>query len=544
MNIRHNLILFIIITIAVLVTIGGVGERHFRRNAALIHALTQEAVPAALIVADLGAGLKQVELELVELVLAPGTQDVARIEETLQAQRTELKTRLAMLATHVSSTAESGLVAQASQSFAEYEAASGEIVALAKAGQRVLAEAGLFANVAGYQNELQQVLNTLNVERRRSMDGSVRAVQQGLEQTLRVMLLAGGLTLLILIALTVRLYHNIVRPLRTMEGTMVEIAAALDFTRRVPVVRADEIGQSVRAFNALLDTLQSRLGAIVLMIRNNESATAEMHASAQMVAKIASEGADSSKRIQQAVRSIQGRILEIDSESRQAGEITRESSQTATLRSAVIRETANRIGELAGHIEGASGQVFALAEEVGEIGSVVSEIRQIADQTNLLALNAAIEAARAGESGRGFAVVADEVRKLAERSASATERIQLRIGRIQDASQESTGLMQRVGDEMAQSTALARSAGEAIESIECSAAQVIEAVSEIIRLVDIGQGSSAEIVEQVATIDSLLDEADNAARHTRGTADRIRSISGELAAIVSPFRIGIEAIPS
>ncbi len=174
-----------------------------------------------------------------------------------------------------------------------------------------------------------------------------------------------------------------------------------------------------------------------------------------------------------------------------------------------------------------------LAREVGEIESVVSEIRQIADQTNLLALNAAIEAARAGETGRGFAVVADEVRKLAERSAAATELINQRLGRIHHASHESTAVMEQVGVEMAHSVTLARSAGEAIESIERSAVGVIEVVGEIIRLVQIGQGSSSEIVEQVGTIDVLLDQARSAARHTKGAADRIRDISVELVSIVS-----------
>jgi len=225
----------------------------------------------------------------------------------------------------------------------------------------------------------------------------VATVREELARTVRVLGGAGGLTLLILIALVIRLHRNIVRPLRAMEGTMAGIAQSLDFTRRVPVARNDEIGQSVRAFNALLDTLQRSLGAMVGIIRSNEHATAEMHQSALVVAHIASEGSDSSKRIQQAVQSIQAHILEIDRESRQAGRISEESSATATSRSAVIRETANRIDALAAHIDGTSAQVFALAGEVGEIESVVSEIRQIADQTNLLALNAAIE----GRAGRG-----------------------------------------------------------------------------------------------------------------------------------------------
>lgn len=42
------------------------------------------------------------------------------------------------------------------------------------------------------------------------------------------------------------------------------------------MTRDDEIGQPVRAVNALLDTLQHSLGAIVSIIRSNENATAEM----------------------------------------------------------------------------------------------------------------------------------------------------------------------------------------------------------------------------------------------------------------------------
>jgi len=330
MSIRHSLVSLIVITTTLLISIGMIGGDHFRRNTELIHSLTNDAIPGALIAADLSADLKQAELELIKLVIAPTPDIIERTEVSLRAQHASLSDSLQSLRQLPSSPTELGLIEHASQRLADYRASTEEVVGLARSGQRLLAEASLYANAAEYERELQQVLNTLRIEKRRGKDLAVDTLQAGLERTILVLGSAGGLTILVLIALVIRLHQSIVRPLRAMEGTMASIADSLDFTQRVPVTRNDEIGQSVQAFNALLDTLQRSLGAMIAIIRSNESATAEMHQSAQVVAHIASEGSDSSRRIHHAVHSIQQHILEIDRESRQAGRITEESSQAAT----------------------------------------------------------------------------------------------------------------------------------------------------------------------------------------------------------------------
>ena len=106
---------------------------------------------------------------------------------------------------------------------------------------------------------------------------------------------------------------------------------------------------------------------------------------------------------------------------------------------------------IAGKAEDSRAQMDLMVEamqrisETSEmIGSVITEIEDIASQTNLLSLNASIEAARAGEAGKGFAVVADEIGKLADQSNTSAEQIRQTIDNLLEESEKSVEVMESV----------------------------------------------------------------------------------------------------
>ena len=538
MSIRHRLVVLLVVCAGALALLGATALFQFQRNATLIRSLTDGAIPGFLAASDLNTQLAGLQLQVTNAVLSRDDVPQQTVLSGVDRDKATLHEQLQALVATVQGGAQEGLIKQAEESLQNYYASIDEALSLRGGGKPALAEAVLFGSVAQYQQEVRQIMETLRVEKRRAEEESLATVQSSMSETVYGVSIATSVTLLVLGIWGVQIYRQIVGPLRAMEKTMQEIAVSLDFTRRVPIVRRDEIGQAIEAFNSLIDTLQGSLSEMVTIIRSNEVASIEMQQSAALLAHVATDSEASSQEIHAAVSDIQEQIDSINARTAEAGALTSESGEHATQNSRVIRSTVERITELAGGVEAAAERVFALSHAGGLISTIVVEIRQIADQTNLLALNAAIEAARAGESGRGFAVVADEVRKLSERVTAATQSIAEQTTHIQSTSHDATDLMTRVVNNMKESVVLANSAGGAMGAIEESALTVVGVVDKVGQLVAQGQASSDEIVKRADTIQHLMGNAKEAALHTRNSADAIRDISSRMARIVERFQIG------
>lgn len=144
-----------------------------------------------------------------------------------------------------------------------------------------------------------------------------------------------------------------------------------------------------------------------------------------------------------------------------------------------------------------SSMVQKLNNRVGEIGDIVTVIKDIADQTNLLALNAAIEAARAGEQGQGFAVVADEVRRLAERTIKATAEISDKIGAVQAESAQTARSMGDASGKVTEATGSIRQVGDSLTHIVGSVEKVRDQILQIATAVDQQSAASEQVAKSI-----------------------------------------------
>lgn len=175
-------------------------------------------------------------------------------------------------------------------------------------------------------------------------------------------------------------------------------------------------------------------------------------------------------------------------------------------------------GRIAGEAEDSRAQMDLMVEamqrisETSEmIGSVITEIEDIASQTNLLSLNASIEAARAGDAGKGFAVVADQIRTLAEQSAKAAvntrELIESSIEEIQNgnrAAESTKKVLIGVVEDIRQ---LSESAKGINEISVMQAESMGQADAGVSRITDVIQANSATAQETSATSEELSAQA-------------------------------------
>ncbi|CAK0765086.1 histidine kinase [Gammaproteobacteria bacterium] len=256
MNIRHRIMLLVVMTFIAIASIGGYAIYQSRKNATEVRMVTEGVVPSALASADLVSQLKDVQLAAMTFLFSPDQSLAEQTRDKLLAKEALLKQSVDQQAKVANNSAQSGLCAQTQESLANYFEAINGTIKVKLEGQTEMATAIFYASVTEYQREIEQIVDTLRIEKNRTKDSAILALNEGLVATTTTISAVTVVTILILTTLGILLYRQITGPIGRMQAMMSEIATSQDFSHRLPVKRQDEIGRSIMAFNVMIEKIQ------------------------------------------------------------------------------------------------------------------------------------------------------------------------------------------------------------------------------------------------------------------------------------------------
>lgn len=256
MNIRHRITLLIVLSFIAIFSIGGYSVFQARKNATEVKRVTEGVVPSALASADLLSQLKDVQLLTVALVTSPDDNLAAQANEKLTASKAKLQEGVEFQLKQASDKTQQGLAQQIKESLGEYFGAIDDTTKFKLAGQAPLAEASYYSNVVVSQRELQQIVETLRIEKARTKDNAITALNENLSKTSTGVSVVSIITIIVLTSFGILLYRQIISPISQMQEMTSKIASTQDFSQQIPVQRMDEIGRSIVAFNIMINKIQ------------------------------------------------------------------------------------------------------------------------------------------------------------------------------------------------------------------------------------------------------------------------------------------------
>jgi len=387
-------------------------------------------------------------------------------------------------------------------------------------------------------------------------------LQHTIDQTAEVQ---RGLVIIGLIALAVTISGMLLylirmfRPLELLRNNLNDIANGnADLTKRLPVTGKDEIAESSRYFNQLMEQFKNMIGSIkqqagTLASMGNDlasnmtetaSAMNQITANIQSIkSRILNQSAsvsETNSTMEQVVANINKLNAHVES---QAANITQASSaieqmvaNTRSVTDTLVKNDKNvkalmeasDVGR--GGLQGVAEDIQEIARESEGLLEINSVMENIASQTNLLSMNAAIEAAHAGDAGRGFAVVADEIRKLAESSGEQSKIIGTVLKKIKESIDKITSSTENVLNRF--------------ETIDSSVKTVAEQESSIRYSMEEQGAGNKQILQGVSNVNEITRQVHTASNEMLGGAKEVIQESSNLEKLTQEITTGMNEMAS
>lgn len=507
------------LVLLLLAAVAGVAAVQIGRVNENVRRVTENTVPSLKMVRAVGSQLAALERLAGQHIASTDKAEMAAVERSLDQARASLAQALEQYGAAVSNSEDRLRWQQTRTSVADYLALWDKFLPVSRStvlGNPVASDAaralinGEMPKAIGVANTAVNALweyNEKNSDEHREESKLAHA------NALTLLAAFAAVSMCLGVAASMVISRSITRPIHEAAAIASAIADG-DMTRTVEVRGCDETAQMLRALITMQSNLTRMIGTVRLFAESVAAASSG----------IAQGNADLSQRTEQQASVLQESatsMVELAATVRSNADNAHQADRLAKDASAVAQQGGQVVAEVVDTMRG-------INSSSKKISDIIAVIDGIAFQTNILALNAAVEAARAGEEGRGFAVVANEVRNLAQRSANAAKEIKALI----------TASVERVE----QGTTLVDRAGETIQSLVISIAQLSSVVSEISAASREQSSGVAQVGKAVGQMDQSTQKNTALVEKSAGAAESLRQQAHQLSAAVAVFKLSGMAV--
>lgn len=376
------------------------------------------------------------------------------------------------------------------------------------------------------------------------------------DQLVNILVTLAVVSIIVSVIIVYVIANQFAKNLRMVTQYMIPMSEG-DFTQVIEenkLKTKDEIGQMMRAFN----TMQNSLSDMFKLVVDNSEKVDE---NAENLSQVSGQMNEAVGMVNDAIQDVaQGSAVQAESISSIARDMNTFSGNmeqivldikdvnTSTYGIKTLSENSNQnmesLSESVKNTNNTFGifrdRIIILGQNLEQINDITKLINGISEQTNLLSLNATIEAARAGDAGKGFAVVADEIRKLSEQSKNSAERINDLISKISAGNveiEESTKLLDK---EFMDQTDVIDITLESFNEIVVSVQNILPKIKNVNDSAERINEKTNSIMGELDQISAISEESSAATEEISASMEQLFSSSEQIAESASNLRDRME----
>ena len=303
--------------------------------------------------------------------------------------------------------------------------------------------------------------------------------------------------------------------------------------------------ESGKAMGSVIMEVNGLLNGMEEINVSTEEITSGAHVLAENSTRVGALSERASNGIQQILHTMNDlstTVSAVATETNEVALLTRNTDDLSLEGTRLVKKTEEGMKNIKVSFEETYRVVQEINQQMGEIGSIVGVISDLADQTNLLALNAAIEAARAGDAGLGFAVVAGEVKTLAGESRGSAEKIADLISGLQKKSEDVTDSMNRSQDDVQAGDVAVKETLQVFQKIAGSIGDVSRRVSGVAGTTEEQAASVEEISASMNELSDMVEQTAKEAVDSSAATEQASAALDQIARVITDTTVSVDHI--